>query len=147
MRALFKQTVDKRISNTDITIGEVKKAALGPISNVPVPIHSTFLAGCPFYDLCLGLVTNGQLTEALSSAKEAHRLLAKLFQRKFTHNVQQQNEEHNAIVDSLKSITDSVENIGLNLSVAREILLFDSISWDLKDRKVMQCYLQSTLLV
>lgn len=34
MRALFKQTVDKRVSNTDITIGEVKKAALGLISNV-----------------------------------------------------------------------------------------------------------------
>ncbi|KAK8469090.1 hypothetical protein PHAVU_006G212401 [Phaseolus vulgaris] len=130
---------------TDITIDEVQKAALDLISNVPVPSHSIFLAGCLFYDLCPRLVANGQLIEALSSAKEAHRLFSQLFQRKFTHNVQQQNEEHNVIVDSSK-------NIGLNLSVAMEILLFDSISWDLKDSylsawKVMQYYLESTLQV
>ncbi|KHN33472.1 Separin [Glycine soja] len=135
---------------TDITIDEVQKAALDLISNVPVPSHSTFLAGCLFYDLCPRLVANGQLIEALSSAKEAHRLHAKLFQRKFTHNVQQQNEEKNVMVDSSKNLMDGVENIGLNLSVAREVLLFDSISWDLKDSylsawKVMQCYLESTL--
>ncbi|XP_014518647.1 separase isoform X1 [Vigna radiata var. radiata] len=135
---------------TDITIDEVQKAALDLISNVPVPSHSTFLAGCLFYDLCPRLVANGQLIEALSSAKEAHRLLAKLFQRKFTHNVQTQNEEHHVIVDSSKNIIDSVEDIGLNLSAVREIFLFDSISWDLKDSylsawKVMQCYLESTL--
>ncbi|RDX78338.1 Separase, partial [Mucuna pruriens] len=137
---------------TDITIDEVQKAALDLISNVPVPSHSTFLAGCLFYDLCPRLVANGQLIEALSSAKEAHRLHAKLFQRKFKYNVQQQNEEHNVIVDFSKNLMDGVENIGLNLSVAREVLLFDSIPWDLKDSylsawKVMQCYLESTLQV
>ncbi|CAJ1963611.1 unnamed protein product [Sphenostylis stenocarpa] len=137
---------------TDITIDEVQKAALALISNVPVPSHSAFLAGCLFYDLCPRLVANGQLIEALSSAKEAHRLLAKLFQRKFTHNVQQHNEEDNVIVDSSKNVMDAVENIGLNLSVAREIFLFDSISWDLEDSylsawKVMQFYLESTLQV
>lgn len=56
------------------------------------------------------------------------------------------------MVDSSKNLMDGVENIGLNLSVAREVLLFDSISWDLKDSylsawKVMQCYLESTLQV
>ncbi|KAG4399168.1 hypothetical protein GLYMA_08G184200v4 [Glycine max] len=137
---------------TDITIAEVQKAALDLISNVPVPSHSTFLAGCLFYDLCPRLVANGQLIEALSSAKEAHRLHAKLFQRKFTHSVQQQNEEQNVIADSSKNLMDGIENIGLNLSVAREVLLFDSISWDLEDNylsawKVMQCYLESTLQV
>ncbi|KAK7412084.1 hypothetical protein VNO78_03531 [Psophocarpus tetragonolobus] len=137
---------------TDITIDEVQNAARDLISNVPVPSHSMFLAGCLFYDLCPRLVANGQLIEALSSAKEAHKLHAKLFQRKFTHNVQQQHDKHNVIVDSSKNLIDDVENIGLNLSVAREVLLFDSISWDLKDSylspwKVMQCYLESTLQV
>ncbi|TKY71312.1 Separase protein [Spatholobus suberectus] len=137
---------------TDITIDEVQKAALDLISNVPVPSHSTFLAGCLFYDLCPRLVANGQLIEALSSAKEAHRLHAKLFQRKFTHNVKRQNEEHNVIVDFSENLMDGVESIGMNLSVAREVLLYDSIPWDLKDRylsawKVMQCYLESTLQV
>ncbi|XP_020220359.1 separase isoform X1 [Cajanus cajan] len=137
---------------TDITIDEVQKAALNLISNVPVPSCSMFLAGCLFYDLCPRLVANGQLIEALSSAKEAHRLHAKLFQRKFTHNIQQQNQEHNVMVDFSKNLLDGVDNIGLNLTVAREVLLFDSISWDLKDNylsawKVMQCYLESTLQV
>ncbi|KAK7302457.1 hypothetical protein RJT34_13347 [Clitoria ternatea] len=136
----------------DIAVDEVKKAALKLISNAPVPSHSTFLAGYLFYDLCPRLVANGQLIEALSFAKEAHRLHAKLFQRKFTHNAQQQNEEHNVIVDFSKNLMDDVEKIGVNLSVSREVFHFDSISWDLKDSylsawKVMQCYLESTLQV
>lgn len=47
---------------------------------------------------------------------------------------------------------DGVEKIGVHLSVSREVLLFDSLSWNLKDSylsawKVMQCYLESTLQV
>ncbi|KAK7328241.1 hypothetical protein VNO77_22343 [Canavalia gladiata] len=124
---------------TDITVDEIQKAALDLISNVPVPSHSTFLAGYLFYDLCPRLVANGKLIEALSYAKEAHRLHAKLFQRKFK-------------VDFSKNLMDGVEKIELNVSVVREVLLFDSISWDLKDSylsawKVVQCYLESTLQV
>ena len=71
---------------------------------------------------------------------------------KFIHNVQQQNEEHGVIVDFSKNLKDGVDKIEVNKSVAREILLFDSTSWDLKDCylspwKIMQCYLESSLQV
>ncbi|KAK7246827.1 hypothetical protein RIF29_41697 [Crotalaria pallida] len=135
---------------TDITVDDVQKAALEMISNVPVSSHCAFLAGCLYYDLCPRLIANGQLIEALSFAKQAHRLHAELFQRKFTRNVQQQNEKHNVMIDFSKSLGDEVEKFGVNISVAREVLLFDSISWDLKDSylspwKIVQRYLESTL--
>ncbi|KAJ1434987.1 SEPARIN core domain [Sesbania bispinosa] len=137
---------------SDITVDEVQNAALELISNVPVSSHSTFLAGYLYYDLCQRLIANGRLIEALSFAKEAHRLRAKLFQGKFTHNAPKQNEEHTVMVDFSKNLRDGAEKIGVNISVVREVLLFDSISWDLKDNylspwKIMQCYLESTLQV
>ncbi|XP_019425826.1 PREDICTED: separase isoform X1 [Lupinus angustifolius] len=137
---------------TDITVDEVQKAALELISNAPVSSHSAFLAGYLYYDLCQRLVANGQLIEALSSAKQAHRLHAELFQRKFTRNVQQHNEKHNVMIDFSKNLGDEVEKIGVKISAIRNVLLFDSISWDLKDSylspwKILQCYLESTLQV
>ncbi|XP_061337166.1 separase [Gastrolobium bilobum] len=137
---------------THITVDEVQNAALELISNVSVPSHSVFLAGCLYYDLCPRLVANGQLLEALSFAKKALRLHARLFQGKFIHNVQQQNEEHSVMADFSKNLMDGINKIGVNTSVAREVFLFDSISRDLKDSylspwKIMQCYLESTLQV
>lgn len=47
---------------------------------------------------------------------------------------------------------DGIDKMEVNMSVAREVFLFDSITWDLKDNylspwKIMQCYLESTLQV
>ncbi|KAL1336318.1 hypothetical protein HN51_030706 [Arachis hypogaea] len=136
----------------DITADDVQKAALELISNVSVPNHSTFLAGYLYYDLCPRLVANGRLIEALSFAKEAHKLHSKLFHLKFTHVVKQMNEEHNVIVDFSKNLRDGVDRIEVSKSVARETLLFDSISWNLEEFylspwKILQCYLESTLQV
>lgn len=90
--------------------------------------------------------------QALSFAKEAQRLRAKLFQGKFIYTVQQQVEEYKEMGGYPQNHGYSFENFGMNKSVAREVLLFDSISWDLKDYylspwKIMQCYLESTLQV
>lgn len=56
------------------------------------------------------------------------------------------------MADFSKNLRDGVDKIGVNISVAREILLFDAISRDFKDNylspwKIMQCYLESTLQV
>ncbi|KAI4296272.1 hypothetical protein L6164_036245 [Bauhinia variegata] len=125
---------------TNITVEEIQKAALELISNVPVPTHSAFLAGYLYYDMCPRLISNGRLTEALQFAKEAHGLCTRLFQEKFSCTVRQQTKEY------------SVENLGVKVSVVREVLLFDSNSWDLNSCylspwKIMQCYLESTLQV
>ncbi|KAF7803655.1 separase isoform X2 [Senna tora] len=125
---------------TDIKVDDVQKTALEILSNAPDSRHSAFVAGYLYYDLCPRLISSGQLIEALSFAKEAQRLRAKLFQGKFLYSVQLQGEEY------------SFENLEVNKSVAREVFLFDSISWDLKDCylspwNIMQCYLESTLQV
>ncbi|MED6119530.1 hypothetical protein PIB30_012720 [Stylosanthes scabra] len=110
----------------DIAANDIKKAALELISNVSVPNHSTFLAGYLYYDLCLKLIANGRLMEL--------------------------DEKHNVIVDFSKNLMDGVDRIEVSKSVAREILLFDSISWNLEECylspwKILQCYLESTLQV
>ncbi|KAI5448524.1 hypothetical protein KIW84_015801 [Lathyrus oleraceus] len=136
----------------EITVDEVQKAALKLISNDPVPSHCTFLAGYLYSDLCERLIANGKLIEALSFAKEAHRLHAKLFNGKFRHIFQKNNEENNIKVDFSKNLMDGVDKIEVGKSVVREVFLFDSISWDSKDNylspwKIMQCYLESTLKI
>ncbi|XP_012569077.1 separase isoform X2 [Cicer arietinum] len=136
----------------DLTVDEVKKAAHELMSNVPVPNHCTFLAGYLYSDLCQRFTANGQLIEALSFAKEAHRLHAKLFKLNFSHNARKSSEEHNVTVDFSKNLMDGIDKMEVNMSVAREVFLFDSITWDLKDNylspwKIMQCYLESTLQI
>ncbi|XP_058760955.1 separase-like [Vicia villosa] len=136
----------------EITIDEVQKAALKLISNDPVPSHCTFLAGYLYSDLCERLIANGKLIEALSFAKEAHRLHAQLFKVKFRHIFQKDNEENNIKVDFSKNLMDGVDKIEVGKSAVREVFLFDSISWDSKDNylspwKIMQCYLESTLQI
>ncbi|WJX81047.1 separase [Trifolium repens] len=136
----------------DITVDEVEKAALKLISNVPIPSHSIFLAGYLYGDLCQRLVANGQLIEALSFAKEAHRLHGKLFKVKFRHISEKRNEENNAGLNFSKNLMDGVDKIEVDMSVVREVFLFDSNSFDLKDNylsqwKIMQCYLESTLQI
>ncbi|XP_058750289.1 separase-like isoform X2 [Vicia villosa] len=136
----------------EITVDEVQKAALKLISNEPAPSHCTFLAGYLYSDLCQRLVANGKLIEALSFAKEAHRLHAKLFKVKFRRNFQKNNEENIVEVDFLKNLMDGVDKIQVGKSVVREVFLFDYISWDSKDNylspwKIMQCYLESTFQI
>ncbi|KAJ7946655.1 putative Separase [Quillaja saponaria] len=137
---------------SDITVGEVKQAALELVSNVPLSSCSVFLAGYLYYDLCPRLVSNGQLTEALQYAKEAHRLRTKLFQERFMYSVEPQAEENNETGDFSQNQKYGLKNLQLNRSVARNVLFFDSISWDfegcyLSAWKIMQCYLESTLQV
>ncbi|XP_054803798.1 separase isoform X2 [Prosopis cineraria] len=136
----------------DIEVDDIRKVASELMSSVPDSNHSAFVAGCLYYDLCTRLISSGQLTEALSFAKEAQRLRAKLFQGKFMYTVQQQAGENKELSGFSHNLGYIIENFRVNKSVAREVLLFNSLSWDLKDGylspwKIMQCYLESTLQV
>ncbi|OIV91544.1 hypothetical protein TanjilG_08956 [Lupinus angustifolius] len=104
-------------------------------SSAPVSSHSAFLAGYLYYDLCQRLVANGQLIEALSSAKQAHRLHAELFQRKFTRNVQQHNEKHNVMIDFSKNLGDEVGIIHEMIGDGGKLYVKKRL-WDLAEKEL-----------
>uniref|UniRef100_A0A2N9IGR6 separase n=1 Tax=Fagus sylvatica TaxID=28930 RepID=A0A2N9IGR6_FAGSY len=136
---------------SDITVNEVKEAAFQLISCVPIPSQSVFLAGNLYYDLCERLLSNGRLIEALSYAKEAHRLRTRLFQEKFMYSVEQHTEKYNETGDIVQKLTYGLKNLQ-NRSIATEIWSFDTIQWDLEGCylspwNVLQCYLESTLQI
>ncbi|XP_059463278.1 separase isoform X5 [Corylus avellana] len=137
---------------SDITVEEVKEAAFELISSVPVPSRSVFLAGYLYYDLCDRLISNGRLIEALSYAKEAHRLRTKLFQEKFKYSVEQQTERYNETGDINQKLTYGLKNLQVCRSLATKIWSSGTIPWDwegcyLSPWNVLQCYLESTLQV
>jgi separase len=71
---------------------------------------------------------------------------------KFRHIFQNHNEKSNLTVDFSKNLMDGVDKIEVDMSVVRDVFLFDSKPRDIKDNylspwKIMQCYLESTLQV
>ncbi|KAF3975524.1 hypothetical protein CMV_001236 [Castanea mollissima] len=137
---------------SDITVDEVKEAAFQLISSVPVSSQSVFLAGYLYYDLCERLVSHGRLIEALSYAKEAHRLRTRLFQENFLYSVEQHTEKYNETGDVIQKLTYGLKNLQIRRSIATEIWSFDTIQWDLEGCylspwNVLQCYLESTLQI
>lgn len=90
--------------------------------------------------------------QALSYAKEAHRLRTKLFQEKFTYSVEQQTERYTGSGEIIQKLTYSLKNLEIHGSVASEIWSFDTVPWDLEGFSlspwnILQCYLESTLQV
>ncbi|KAK9290720.1 hypothetical protein L1049_008894 [Liquidambar formosana] len=139
-------------SLSHIAVNEVKEAAVDLISSVSVSSHSVFVAGFLYYDLCERLISNGRLIEALSYAKEAHRLRSKLFQEKFAYSIEQHNEKYNESGETIEKNCYGLKNLQMFSSVATEVWSCDTISWDLggcmlTPWNVLQCYLESTLQV
>ncbi|XP_015580756.1 separase [Ricinus communis] len=137
---------------SDITVDDVKQAALELVSRAPVTSCSIFFAGCLYYDLCEKLIASGHIFEALSYAKEAHRLRTKLFQEKFTYSVEQQTEKHIEVGDHSQKLTYAIRNLRVNKSIACKLWYSDGKSSDeevyyLSPWKILQCYLESTLQV
>ncbi|KAF8411822.1 hypothetical protein HHK36_004381 [Tetracentron sinense] len=138
--------------SSDVTVDEVKGAALDLISSVPVPNRSAFLAGYLYYDLCERFISNGQLMEALSYAREAHRLRSKLLQEKFIFFVEQQHENFCQTGETVLQHQYGRTNLQIFKSVATEAWPYLTNSWDLESCifspwNVLQCYLESTLQV
>ncbi|CAL8997984.1 unnamed protein product [Prunus brigantina] len=136
---------------SDITIDEVKEAAFEHISSVPISSSSAYIAGYLYYDLCERLVSNGRLIEALSYAKEAYQLRAKLFREKFMYSAEQ-SKTCNEAGGSGEKLTYHIQDMHMHISVAREFWSFDASLCDLErcylsPWNVLQCYLESTLQV
>ncbi|XP_031277684.1 separase [Pistacia vera] len=134
-----------------ITIADVKEAASELISSVSLPPRSVFLVGYLYYDLCERLTAKGQLFEALSYAKEAHRLRTQLFQEKFSYSSDRQVEKHEA-GDLMQKLTYACKDFQVTRSITSQVWSFDVTSWNVDDCylspwNVLQCYLESTLQV
>ncbi|KAA8545541.1 hypothetical protein F0562_020325 [Nyssa sinensis] len=137
---------------SDITVDEVKQAASGLISSVPISSGSIFLAAYLYYDLCGRLISNGRLIEAFLYAKEAHRLRSKLLQEKFKYSVEQQSEVCDENGDTIQKCRYNLSAFQMYSSVATAVWSSDNISCDLEGCiltpwNVLQCYLESTLQV
>uniref|UniRef100_A0A7N0RG04 separase n=1 Tax=Kalanchoe fedtschenkoi TaxID=63787 RepID=A0A7N0RG04_KALFE len=132
-------------------VDEVKEAARNLTSKVPLTSSSVFLAGHLYYDLSERLVHSGNLVEALSYAKEAHRLRSKLLQDKFTYTINQQSEpDHDGM--EVEKHEYSLKNFSITSSEAGKIWSLDKLSFDLENSSlspwnVLQCYVESTLQV
>ncbi|KAM1392417.1 hypothetical protein ACFX2I_019995 [Malus domestica] len=141
----------QNLFRSDITIDEVKEAAFELISQAPVSTWSAYIAGYLYYDLSERLVSNGRLIEALSYAKEAHNLRAKLFGGKFMFSSERQPKKYNE-GGICQELTYSIHDMHMQRSVASEVWLFDTSSCDLESYylspwNALQCYLESTLQV
>ncbi|KAI3445664.1 hypothetical protein Pfo_002329 [Paulownia fortunei] len=71
---------------------EIKQAASDLISNVPLSSYSIFFSSNLYYGLSGRLISSGRMIEALTYAKEAHRLRSKLLQQKFEYSVEKMTE-------------------------------------------------------
>lgn len=71
--------------------------------------------------------------EALSYAKEAHRLRSKLFQEKFMYSVEQQRDKDSGNGENKCKISYGLSNLQVLKSVASEIWSYNTVSWDPED--------------
>ncbi|KAK8668366.1 hypothetical protein V6N13_105823 [Hibiscus sabdariffa] len=135
-------------NNVNLVVSEL-------IASDPVRSRSLFLAGYLYYDLCERYISNGQLFEGLSYAKEAFRLRSQLFKRKFTFSIEEHVEkgkESGDVDEIAQKAINGPKNLQVHRIVASEIWSFDSSSSSLCDCylspwNVLQCYLESILQV
>ncbi|XP_052179939.1 separase isoform X3 [Diospyros lotus] len=137
---------------SDIKVDEVKKVASDLTSTVPLSNGSVFLAALLYHDLCVRMIPNGQLIEALSYAKESHRLLSKLLQEKFRYSIEHQNERSDERGDIMHKCCYNLRIFELYNSVATAVWSSHDILNDLEcciltPWNILQCYLESTLQV
>lgn len=90
--------------------------------------------------------------QALTYAKEAHRLRSKMFEEKFRFSVEEQLEKSNETRDVGQKFTCSLKDLQVRRSVANEFWSFDTTSLDMESCYlspwiILQCYLESTLQV
>ncbi|KAK0589698.1 hypothetical protein LWI29_017484 [Acer saccharum] len=92
------------------------------------------------------------ISSALSYAKEAHRLRARLLQEKFLYSVEQQAEKYDEAGNIIQKPAYGFKGFQVARSVASEVWSFDADSWEvdscyLSPWNVLKCYLESTLQV
>ncbi|KAG8368750.1 hypothetical protein BUALT_Bualt15G0078400 [Buddleja alternifolia] len=125
---------------------EIKQAASDLVSHVPLSTRSIFLSSHLYYDLAERLISSGRIIEALTYAKEAHRLRSKLLQHKFEYSVEKMTEtfDENGVI--IEKSYYGIQNFKI------KDLLMTKGSCDYEDCvltpwNVLSCYLESLLQV
>ncbi|KAG6409188.1 hypothetical protein SASPL_132222 [Salvia splendens] len=125
---------------------EIKQAASDLISSVPITSCASFLSSNLYYDLSARLISSGQMIEALTYAKEAHRLRSKLLQQKFEYSVEKVVETFDMKGELIDKIHYSVQTFKVNDFVVTK----GSCDYEgsvLTPWNVLSCYLESILQV
>ncbi|XP_024980177.1 separase [Cynara cardunculus var. scolymus] len=139
-------------TKADITIDEVKQSASDLIKSVPLSNTSLFLASQLYYDLGESMIARGLMVEAISHAKEAHRLRSKLFHKKFMYSIEQQNDTVGANGEVIQKRRFGLETFHMHSSVATAAWSSVKGSSDFDDGiltpwNILRCYLESTLQI
>lgn len=97
-------------------------------------------------------MVNCFLLQALSYAKEAHRIRTLIFQEKFKYTAEKQFEKHNDAGKILEIRTFGIKNFQVYRSLSTDFWPCGNFLWDinrcyLSPWSVLQCYLESTLQV
>ncbi|GJX34689.1 separase isoform X1 [Tanacetum coccineum] len=135
------------------SVDDVKQAASDLISNVPLSSKSLFLAAHLYYDLCERVIAKGSMIEALSYAKEAHRLRVKLLQKIFIYSTEQHNDIFGDNGELIKKRGYVLKSFHMHPSVAtsawssHDVDSSDLVDFFLTPWNVLQCYLESILQV
>ncbi|KAL2460485.1 Separase [Abeliophyllum distichum] len=140
------------VAGFDHANDEIKQAASDFISNVPHCSGSMFLSSHLYYDLSERLILNGKLIEALSYAKEAHKLRSKLLHEKFQYSAENQTEIFDENGEIMEKSYYSIQKFQIRYFVTIKGWLGDGISCDyegciLTPWNVLSCYLESVLQV
>ncbi|GJS63270.1 separase [Tanacetum coccineum] len=132
---------------------DVKQAASDLISKVPASSKSLFLAAHLYYDLCERVIAKGSMIEALSYAKEAHHLRAKLLKQRFMYSTEQHNDIFGDNGELIQKCGYELKSFHMDPSVAtlawssHYMDSSDLVDFILTPWNVLQCYLESTLQV
>ncbi|KAL6573567.1 hypothetical protein OROHE_002026 [Orobanche hederae] len=146
--------VHDHATKTDERIDQVKKFASDLLKSVPLSKTSLFLAAQLYYDLAENMIARGSMTEALSSAKEAHRLRNDLFRKMFIYSVEQEHERLvSANGEEIQIRRFVFQTFRMHSSVATSAwtawsTMKGSSNFDESEptpSKILQCYLESTL--
>ncbi|XP_010540470.1 PREDICTED: separase isoform X2 [Tarenaya hassleriana] len=142
----------RRTFQPDITIDDIKNTASELLSSVPPPSHPAFAAAYLYYYLCERLIMHGKFSEALSYAKEAHRIRTLSFQETFKYTAEKQSEKHNNAGRTTEIRVYGIKSLEVVKSIATDFWPCGNFLWDinrsyLSPWNVLQCYLESTLQV
>ncbi|KAL0384542.1 UNVERIFIED_CONTAM: Separase [Sesamum radiatum] len=113
---------------------------------VPLSSSSMFLSSNLYYDLSARLISSGRMIEALTYAKEAHRLRSKLLQQKFEYSVQKMTETFDENGEITEKSYYGIQTFKVNdLELSQGSCDYEGCV--LTPWNVLTCYLESTLQV
>ncbi|XP_073049001.1 separase isoform X1 [Primulina eburnea] len=125
---------------------EIKQTASDLISHVPISSASMFLHSHHCYKFAGRLISTGRMVEALSYAKEAHRLRGKLLQQKFEYSVEKITETYDENGEIFEKSYYGIKTFKEN----DVMMIKDSCDYEgcvLTPWNVLRCYLESILQV